>query len=422
MDEDLPTNGDAYRERLRTAVEDDFAALVDRLYSGLLEELPDYETSTNHADDVRAAVTHSARLVVTAVFGGDPSTSDRSVWREIGAQRARGGLRRETMAMAPIVALRRGFDFVLGKSTTIAAPGALATAVLREVWNRLEGETASVATALLDGYDQQRSLDLSESTRPHAALVDRLLSGVWDDRNEIVERARRLGADITRPHGSLVLVSLGDPPADLARAAEELRRLVPEALAGACRTSPRPHVVLLVPTHESDTWARATPRARQVAEKHRLTVVVVEPLDPLGTLAARYRQLLRSLSAIDAVGSGLATMTAFTLAYHSLLNRASVDERLDVIRTVLGPIIDTPKAGELLNCLDALYETREGVAGAARALEIHVNTFNRRKRRVHDLTGLSLDVPADAHQLFTARIFLKLLAGGRGLAGPQDSV
>lgn len=423
VDANQPTHGDAYRERLRRAVEDDFGILVDRLYAGLVEELPDYAAGTDHPDDIRAAVTHSARLVVSAVFSGDPSSPDRSVWRMIGAQRARAGLRREAMAAAPAVALRRGFDFVLDKSTAIAAPGPLASAVIREVWNRLADETASVTDALLAGYDEQRSLDLSESTRPQVALVDRLLFHVWDEPGEIVERGRRLGADVTCPHGALLLVSLRDSQADLAAAAEDLCRLVPEALEGPCRTSPRPHVALLVPARPLGTWRTAARRGGAIATKHRLTVVVVEPLDLLDLLEATYRRTLRSLAAIPAVTSGPGTLTMFDLEYHWLLNRASVDERADVVRTVLGPILDTPKAGGLLDLLDALYETRAGITGAARALAIHPNTANKRKRLVYDLTGLSLDVPADAHRLFTARALLKVLRATRSeLAARQASV
>lgn len=423
IDGEQPTNGDAYRERLRRAVEDDFDALVHHLLAGLLAELPDYEASANDADDVRAAVKHSARLVLTAMLGGDLRLADRSIWRVIGAQRARAGLRRDTLAAAPAVAMRRGFEFVLDKSTTIPAPGPLATAVLRDAWARLVVETATATETLLAGYDEQRSLDLSESTRPQLVLVDRLLSRFWDDRDEMVERGRRLGVDVTAPHGAIVLVSLRDSTADLAAAAKEVARLVPEALDGPCRTSPRPHVVLLVPARPVEPWRKALLRLGAVTTQLRLTIVVVDPLDPIDMLEVQYRKLLRSLTVLHAATSGPGTLTTLDLDYHWLLNQAPVEERIDMVRTVLGPLLDTPKARELLDLLDALYETRAGLAGAARALDIHPNTVNKRRRRVHESTGLSLDVPADAHRLFTARLLHKaLVSAGTGLVGPQDSL
>jgi sugar diacid utilization regulator len=424
VDEEQPTNGDAYRARLRRAVEDDLDALADHLYSGLVERLPDYEASTDHADDIRAAVKHGARLVVSAVFDDSlPSSEERSVWRVIGAQRARGGLRRETMAAAPTLAMQRGFAFVLGKSPTISAAAPLATAVLLDIYTRLIHETTMATEALLAGYDEQRTLDLSESTRPQAALVDRLLSHVWDDRDQIIERGRRLGADLTCPHGGLLLLSPKDVPADLTAGAKELSGVVPETLEGSSRTSPRPHVVLLVPARRAEPWRKAVGRSRAVAKRHGLTIVTIEPLDLLDMLEATYRRLLRSLSAITATGTRPGTMTTFCLEYHWLLNRPTADERANVIRTVLGPILDTPKAGDLLDLLDALYETREGDTEVARVLGIHPNTVNKWKRIVRDLTGLSLSVPADAHQLFTARIHLKVLLASRNEPrAPQGSV
>lgn len=423
VDEGRPTNGEEYRNRLRRAVEDDFDAFVGHLYTAMVEQLPEYEASANDVDDVRAAVKHSARLVLAAMFGGTLHSSDQSIWRVIGAQRARGGLPREALAAAPAVAMHRGFDFVLGRSTTIPAPGPLATAVLHDLWARLVAATSTVTESLLAGYDEQRSLDLSESTRPQVALVDRLLSSLWDDRHEIVERGRRLGIDVACPHGALVLVSSRNVLSDLAAGAKALTGLVPEALDGPCRTAPRPHVVLLVPARPAGPWRSALLRAGAVATQHSLHIVVMDPVDPVDRLGATYRRTLRFFESVPVATSGPGTLTMFDLEYHWALGRAPVDERVDVVRTVLGPVLDTAKAEELLDLLDTLYETRAGLAGAARALGIHPNTVNKRKRRIHELAGLSLDVPADAHRLFTARLLHKaLLASRGGLPGPQDSM
>ena len=418
-----PANGHAYRQQLRRAVEDDIARLVDGLHRALVEELPDYEAGANDAEDVRAAVKRSARLVLGSIFGDEIGSAERAIWRVIGAQRARGGFRREALAAAPAVAMRRGFDFILDKSTAIPAPGPLAAAVLRDVWTRLVTETSGVADALVAGYDEQRGLDLSESTRPQLALVDRLLSRLWEDRDEIVERGRRLGVDVTCPHGALVLIACAQSPATLAAAAKDLLRQVPQTLEGPCRTAPQPHLVLLVPSRPEQPWRDALLRIGTVAARRAVTVVVIDPVEPVGPLEARYRQALRFLTAMPAATSTPCTLTLFDLEYHWLLNRAPVDERVNVVRTILGPILDTAKVGQLLDMLDALYETRAGVAGAARALEVHPNTINKWKAKVHDLTGLSLDVPADAHRLFTARRLHKVLvATGGGLVPRQASL
>lgn len=423
VDSEQPTDGDDYRARLLRAVEEDFASLVHHLHTGLVAELPEYEAGADHPDDVRAAVKHSARLVLAAMFGAGLQSSEQAIWRVIGAQRARTGLRREALAAAPAVAMHRGFDFVLGKSTAIQASGPLATAVLHDVWARLVAVTATVTETLLAGYDEQRSLDLSESTRPHPALVDRLLSGLWDDRDEIVERGRRLGVDVTCAHGALLLLSNRNAPSDLAAGAKGLAGRVPETLEGPCRTSPRPHVVLLVPARPERPWRTAVLRAGEVAAQHALQIVVIDPVDPVDELEQAYHRTLRFLAAVPVAVSGPGPLTLFDLTYHWAINQAPTDERVDVVRHVLGPLLGTPKAKELLDLLDALYETRAGLAGAARALGIHPNTVNKRKRQVHDLTGLSLDVPADAHRLFTARLLHKaLLASGGGPTALQDSV
>ncbi|MDQ3756439.1 MAG: helix-turn-helix domain-containing protein [Actinomycetota bacterium] len=403
-------------------MEDDFQSLVGQVFTGLVDGLPDYAAGFSDADDVRAALKRSARLVLSAVFGDELQQSERMVWRVIGAQRARAGLRRESVAAAPTVVLGQGFEFILEKSSTIAAPGTLATAVLRHVWARLMTETAAAAEELLRGYDEQRSLDLCETTRPQLALVDRLLSRLWDERAEMIERGRRLGADITRHHGGLVILSADDSPRDVAAAAANLAVSVPEALEGPCRTSPRPHVVLLVPAQPATPWRKSLRHSHELTARHRVTVVTIEPLDPLDMLEPRYRRVLRSLAgALEAAAPG--RVSAADLDFHWTLHRAPVEDRVDVVRSVLGPVLESPRAGELLDLLDALYETREGKNGAARALAIHPNTVANRKRLLHERTGLSPDVSKDAHRLFTARLLHKtLLASGRGLTGLQASV
>ncbi|HEX2038792.1 MAG TPA: helix-turn-helix domain-containing protein, partial [Acidimicrobiales bacterium] len=158
----------------------------------------------------------------------------------------------------------------------------------------------------------------------------------------------------------------------------------------------------------------------------RLTVVPAEPVPLATTVANVYREAQRYLvlAEADDRGSGLVSMKELRL--YGVFAGIPVSDRIEFVRDTLGPVLDLPehKARELLETLEAVYRCRGRIADAAATLHLHQNSVRYRLARVEELTGLSLDVPADRMQLELAmrlrRVATAELASLDDSSAPSD--
>lgn len=237
--------------------------------------------------------------------------------------------------------------------------------------------------------------------------------GIYDDPAELLLLAKERDVDLSVPHGLAIATGAGGRDVDLDSARRAIAAGLGGALVGPVGTQPARHLPFIAPSASVPEWNAALRRLRPVVNSAGLTLFTAGPFAPLGTdrsLERHFRLLLRGALVAPAASSRPAILDLANVDYHWLLTRASVEDRADFVRATLGPVTDTPKGGELLDLLDVLYETRDGYTGAANALDVHRNTVDARRKRLTDLTGLSLEVPGDAHRLFTASRLLRLLA------------
>lgn len=282
-------------------------------------------------------------------------------------------------------------------------------------------EHATVVTAL----ELMRARTAAEvEQRLRGSLVADLLSTDGADMAALLDRARRLGWDLSGEQTLIAVRSLGPPVAGDRTAAE---RLLAAADGFAATVTPRPLaavyrgdlVLIAAPSAGGSTGAAAV--ARRLVDhltQSGATGRVVAGVTPAAA-AVELPDLLQTLrGALDLAADSPsdATSTVIDLrdvAIDHLLLQLDDPQRLrDYARTVLGPAIDYDRehGSELLRTARVLLERDLDRRSAAETLHLHPNTVAQRMRRLEALTGLRPSRPRDLLQL-TSALMVARIAG-----------
>lgn len=371
--------------------------LVERLSESVEDAVPEELRHAVERDDLHNSLGRIADLFVRVVEERRPLRSEELVTvHVIGAQRARQGVPVDAVIDSMRLALRIVWEAVL------EAAGEHEPAVALDLVSHLSlGHMEfmhTVLDALETGYATEREQRLSGQVRAQATFVDRLLEGHWDDETRIRSRGSALGYDLGKLCGLLLAMPTGGRDAEAVRnGAARLAARVPGAFEGPLRTLPCLHVIVVVPVASVTAWTEALQTVGDVARAERMIIVPVEPTDQVTSLAHLYRRGQRYLRLAHSAGSGPGIVTVRDLRLYAVLARIPLNDRVDFVRDLLGPVLDLPehKANELLDTLDAVYRRRGRIAEAAADLHLHQNSVRYRLNRIEHLTGLSLDVPAE---------------------------
>lgn len=249
--------------------------------------------------------------------------------------------------------------------------------------------------------------------RLRGSLVADLLSTDGADLDALLQRARRLGWDLS---GAQALICVRGTASSTGDAAGSDRML-----AGADRIAstvrPRP----LVATHRGDLVLLVAPEA--AVGRHRGAPAIarrlldaltadglgsatacVAPATPAGELPALFRTVRGALDLAADTGDA-DVIDLRDVAIDHLLLRLDDPQRLrDFARTVLGEAIDYDRAhaSQLLRTARVLLDRDLDRRAAADVLHLHPNTVAQRMRRLEALTGLRLGRPRDLLQLQSA--------------------
>jgi GAF domain-containing protein/sugar diacid utilization regulator len=274
-------------------------------------------------------------------------------------------------------------------------------------------EHATVVTAL----ELMRDRTAAEvEQRLRGSLVADLLSTDGADMPALLDRARRLGWDLSGDQ-SLISVRSIDPTAGDARPATD--RLLAGADRFAATITPRP----LVAVYRGDLLLIASPgatapgRVSGAAAIARRLVEYLTDAREVGkavagvTPAVAVRELpdlfrtLRGALDLAADGAGNAVIDLRDVAIDHLLLQLDDPERLRAFAvSVLGPALDYDRdhSSELLRTARVLLDRDMDRRSTADALHLHPNTVTQRMRRLEALTGLHLSRPRDLLQLTSA--------------------
>ncbi|GAA4990274.1 helix-turn-helix domain-containing protein [Kitasatospora paranensis] len=265
-------------------------------------------------------------------------------------------------------------------------------------------ERASVVTALL--LLLRRTVAETEN-RIRGELLTELLTGPDRDPAGLVDRGRRLGTDLDRPH--LMLVAQGT---------EHTRAKLPTAGlqhlfgSGGISAEHGDTTVILLPQRDTAPGAAAR---RAAAGLSRLTgapvtVAAAGPAAGPAGLAAAHTEAVRCLRAMHVLGRTGAGACAADLGFLGVI----LGEGHDVggfVRSVLGPLLDydSRRGTDLVGTLRAYFASGTNLTRAKEELHIHVNTVVQRLDRIESILGSGWNSPDRALELQLA-LQLDLLA------------
>ncbi|MEV7686933.1 helix-turn-helix domain-containing protein [Streptomyces bungoensis] len=321
-------------------------------------------------------------------------------------------------------AVRHGDDWI----AAVAAGGELLGALVLRGHPRFDPvdqrtlERAAMVTSLL--LLARRSAAEAEQ-RVRGELLDDLLDARDRDPRLLRERAARLHADLDATHVVLA-ARLHGPAADADEEAAARRRLwsaashlaaTRQGLAAARDGG----TVLLLPLTAGDTAtdvARRTARHLGTAVHQPVTVGASAPVTGLAAgpdaVAAGYREGRRCLEALHLLGRDGDGAAAEDFGFLGLLLSGERDVGGFVERTI-GPVVtyDRRRGTELLQTLDAYFDSGMSPARTKDALHVHVNTVAQRLERVGRLLGEDWQTPARALEIQLALRLHRLSAPER---------
>jgi hypothetical protein len=250
-------------------------------------------------------------------------------------------------------------------------------------------ERAALVTALL--LLIRRTAGEAEN-RVRGELLEELLSASVRDPDGVRERARRLGADLDRPHAVVV-----------ARVEERCR---PRALAAATHLAATrgglagTHdgcVVLCLPDLGPGEAAATVCRELGNAAAGTVTVGGAGPARGPTAIAPAHVEAARCAATLVALGRTGGSASAEELGFFGLLVGESRDVRGFVAAT-LAPVLeyDAKRGTDLEGTLQAFFDAGNSPARAAEALRLHVNTVTQRLDRVSRLLGKEWSSPERA--------------------------
>jgi len=250
-------------------------------------------------------------------------------------------------------------------------------------------ERAALVTALL--LLIRRTAGEAEN-RVRGELLEELLGASVRDPEGVRERARRLGADLDRPHAVVV-----------ARVEERCR---PRALAAATHLAATrgglagTHdgcVVLCLPDLEPGEAAATVHRELGNAASGTVTVGGAGPARGPMAIAPAHVEAARCAATLVALGRTGGWASADELGFFGLL----VGEGRDVhtfVTATLAPVLeyDAKRGTDLVGTLQAFFDAGNSPARAAETLRVHVNTVTQRLDRVSRLLGKEWSSPERA--------------------------
>jgi sugar diacid utilization regulator len=297
-------------------------------------------------------------------------------------------------------------------------------------------ERAAVVTALL--LLVRRSVTDTES-RVRGELLEDLVVGRGDDPAVVLERARRLGVDLDRPH----VVVVFSAEARYRQRASSWAAGQASARGGLAGRHDGDGVLLLPggspgsPGSSGSRGSSGSPgsrgsrgssglpgspgdEARRVARE--LGAVLGSPVTaggagPVGPdeVPAAYIEAARCVSALRTLGRTGEGVSAADLGFVGLLLGQDNDINTFLTATI-GPVLeyDERRRTALADTLRAYFDTGSSPARAAERLHVHVNTVNQRLDRISQLLGTRWQRPDHALEV---QLALKLHALRASLPG-----
>ncbi|MHC0433266.1 helix-turn-helix domain-containing protein [Streptomyces sp. O3] len=278
----------------------------------------------------------------------------------------------------------------------VAGTEDLGALVLRPV-TRLVGQDSwllqTTAQAFAVHLLMQRSAAVAEGP-VRDELLDALLdaSAAAQSPHQIAQRARRLDIDLERPHVLVVArpEGGGQGPAVVWASSYAYRMSGLKTVQSGC-------IVLLLPGSDASAAARTVADELSPLLGHPVSVGAAGPDGSPAEVARMYREAMRCLDALTALGGSGCAAAAQDLGFLGLLLSDDYDVE-GFIGAAIGPVLeyDAERLTDLTRTLEAYFASGSSPTNAAEALHVHPNTVSRRLERITELLGGDWQKPGQA--------------------------
>ncbi|MFD6873559.1 MULTISPECIES: helix-turn-helix domain-containing protein [unclassified Streptomyces] len=229
----------------------------------------------------------------------------------------------------------------------------------------------------------------------HDELLADLLERPHSVDLHLLERTRRLGIDLDRPHVVVVARPEGG----------ELGKAVAWASSYAYRMGGlkgvrRGCIVLVLPGGDASAAAHRASGELSPLLGHAVSTGAAGPTGGPGEVARVYAEAVRCLDALTALDGAGGTASLRELGFLGLLLSADHDVE-SFIASTIGPVLeyDSDRMTGLTRTLDAYFASGGSPTHAAEALHVHPNTVSRRLERIAELLGTDWQKPGRALEI-----------------------
>jgi sugar diacid utilization regulator len=221
-------------------------------------------------------------------------------------------------------------------------------------------------------------------------LLDDLLADPQRPPQQLAKRAHRQNVDLYQPHIVVIARSEGNALGRLAVWASAFSHH-----RNGLKTMHRGCAVLLLPGTDAAATARTAFDNLSGLLRDPVTVSASSPVRDPASIFHGYREALRCLEAMTALGVSGRCTTARELGFLGILLADNHDVD-GFVHAAIGPLLDYDRlrSTELTRTLEVYFEAGNSPTYAAKKLHVHPNTVARRLERISELLGPQWQEPA----------------------------
>lgn len=288
----------------------------------------------------------------------------------------------ETTWVAPV---RSGTEFL---GTLLLRPGA----ALDETFDIAP---EAVAQAFAAFFLLRRGTPQVLAEQASDELLDELLIGGLRPPQQQRQRALRLGVDLGEPHVLVIARPEENSQQRIAAWSVQYARRT-----GGLKTVQQGRAVLLLPGSDPTAAANTVLEQLTPALGHPVTVTAAGPVQDAASVSHAFKEALRCLDAMTAMGAVGGAASAPDLGFIGVLLGDNHDAE-GFITATIGPVIDydEQRLTELTRTLKAYYDAGASPSQAAHRLHVHPNTVGRRLERITALLGPDWQQPRRALEI-----------------------
>lgn len=241
-------------------------------------------------------------------------------------------------------------------------------------------------------------------------LLDDLLAVPVRHTATLLERARRIGVDLERPH---VVVAVDVAPGDRSRVGFAAGRVA--AAEGGLAGPHEGRIVLLLPGDDASEAAHRVLGRLKGGCAAPVTVGAGGPRSSVAGYADAHGEAVRCLTSLQALGRAGAAAGPGDLGFLGLVLGGG--DPADVVRRAIGPVMDydARRGTDLVGTVEAYFASGRNLGRTGEAMHIHVNTVTQRLERTARLLGADWQEPGRSLEIQLALRLRRVLGhdGGR---------